>query len=152
MHRKHGRISSFNLATRCIKSLESPRVTKTKLPTASYSSVRNSPKTLFAACFASNLPEPLPSPRREIRQVIYVDAFCAQKWPRPARRSESAGREFEPLRFTGLLSQRDTGATRSRRKSYFFINRTLPSASDCVRKAEKKYRQSRTKDCATSLQ
>src|SRR5262249_28883309 len=57
--------------------------------------------------------------------------------PCPARRSASV--ERLPLELTGLQSQRETGATRSRRKSYFFMSNTLPPAADRVRNAEKKY-------------
>src|SRR5262250_852079 len=70
--------------------------------------------------------------------------------PWPARRSVFDERWL--LRLTGLLSQRDTGATKSRRRSYFFMNNTLPSRADCVRNAEKKYLQSWRNECATSLQ
>src|SRR5215471_18934765 len=73
-----------------------------------------------------------------------------QERPWPARRSVFD--ERWPLRLTGLLSQRDTGATKSRRRSYFFMNNTLPSGADCVRNGEKKYLQSWRNERATSLQ
>src|SRR5262249_6882074 len=44
------------------------------------------------------------------------------------------------------------GATKSRRRSYFFMNNTLPSRADFVRNAEKKYLQSWRNECTTSLQ